>query len=166
MFCGRPNRRDEAGNWRAPACTGSDGRCSKYCVYLDRRPYFPRQYARKRHTKTRDTQSNTCKLQAWQFTISPRLHSHLSAAARGNVHPPTLCATLQDAHAVTRCARGCHSVCAGLDFTCFPRGAQTYTWKRQATIFTIFPLRVSSFPRAATTKTGNLGNSWNLQELL
>ena len=43
-------------------------------------------------------------------------------------------------------------VCAGLDFTCFPRGAQTYTWKCQATIFTIFPLRMSSFPRVATTK--------------
>ena len=81
MFCNSPHRRDDGGNWRAPACTGSDGRCTRYSVYLDQRLYFPRQYAREKHSKTRDTQSNTWKLQTWQFTISPRLYSHLSAAA-------------------------------------------------------------------------------------
>ena len=81
MFCNSPHRRDDGGNWRAPACTGSDGRCTRYSVYLGQRLYFPRQYAREKHSKTRDTQSNTWKLQTWQFTISPRLYSHLSAAA-------------------------------------------------------------------------------------
>ena len=94
---------------------------------------------------------------------------HAGSRHNGTRSLPTLCPTLQDAHAVTRCARGCHSVCAGLDFTCFPRGAQTYTWKCEATIFTIFPLRMSSLPRAATTKRSKgikIGRFENLKVFL
>ena len=50
MFCNSPYLRDEEGNRVSlrPVCRDRDGRCTKYSVHLDRRPYFPREYARKK----------------------------------------------------------------------------------------------------------------------